>query len=319
MILILTDKDEPTTDLVIDWLNFYNKKFIRVSVEEVIEIREFYFSNNTFEACFDIRYKNKIITIDSKEIKSYWYRRSAFNVHLKHIKSENIKIDKVINRLISDEYKDVTSLFHLVLNGKKHLNTYKDIELVKFSQIVYAKLVGLKVPNSIITNNRSKLIDSFIKDNIKIVTKSISDTSAFYSFNYHWFTNQVDIDKCANEFSLSLFQKLIDKEFELRIFFIENEFWCSAVLSQLNERTKIDVKNFDVENPNRVVPYKLPIEIKNKLIELMKKLRLNSGSIDMIVDKNGQYYFLEVNPVGQFEQVAIPCNFNIFKKIAEFL
>lgn len=38
MILILSDIDEPTTDLVIDWLDFYQKEYIRISRNSPIKI-----------------------------------------------------------------------------------------------------------------------------------------------------------------------------------------------------------------------------------------------------------------------------------------
>jgi D-alanine-D-alanine ligase-like ATP-grasp enzyme len=51
----------------------------------------------------------------------------------------------------------------------------------------------------------------------------------------------------------------------------------------------------------------------------MNKLDLNCGSIDMIVTPKNEYVFLEVNPVGQFGMVSYPCNYNLEKKIAEYL
>lgn len=51
----------------------------------------------------------------------------------------------------------------------------------------------------------------------------------------------------------------------------------------------------------------------------MNSLDLDSGSIDMIVDSSLTYYFLEVNPIGQFEMVSMPCNYNLEKLIAEEL
>src|SRR5690606_41647080 len=62
---------------------------------------------------------------------------------------------------------------------------------------------------------------------------------------------------------------------------------------------------------NRTVAFNLPSDIENKLTKLMNVLSLNFGSIDMIVSKNREYYFLEVNPVGQFGMVSFPCNYNI--------
>jgi len=51
----------------------------------------------------------------------------------------------------------------------------------------------------------------------------------------------------------------------------------------------------------------------------MSKLNMNCGSIDMIVTKQKEYVFLEVNPIGQFKQVSFPCNFYLEQKIANFL
>ena len=51
----------------------------------------------------------------------------------------------------------------------------------------------------------------------------------------------------------------------------------------------------------------------------MDNLDLNSGSIDIILTPDNKYVFLEVNPVGQFEQVSFPCNYGLFKEVAEYL
>ena len=46
---------------------------------------------------------------------------------------------------------------------------------------------------------------------------------------------------------------------------------------------------------------------------------LKSGSIDMIYSTDNIYYFLEVNPVGQFYQVSFPANYYLEKEIAKTL
>ena len=51
----------------------------------------------------------------------------------------------------------------------------------------------------------------------------------------------------------------------------------------------------------------------------MRKLKLDSGSIDIIVTNKGEYVFLEVNPVGHFTQVSSPCNYYLEKEIAEII
>ena len=46
---------------------------------------------------------------------------------------------------------------------------------------------------------------------------------------------------------------------------------------------------------------------------------MNCGSLDFILNKNLDYVFLEVNPVGQFEQVSRPGNYFLERKIAKEL
>ncbi|MEM9261789.1 MAG: grasp-with-spasm system ATP-grasp peptide maturase, partial [Bacteroidota bacterium] len=56
-----------------------------------------------------------------------------------------------------------------------------------------------------------------------------------------------------------------------------------------------------------------------KLELLMRKLELNTGSIDLMVSEEGEYYFLEVNPGGQFSAPSERANFNLEKRVAETL
>lgn len=51
----------------------------------------------------------------------------------------------------------------------------------------------------------------------------------------------------------------------------------------------------------------------------MHSIKLNCGSVDMVLTKDNQYIFLEVNPIGQFSQVSIPANYLIEKEIAKYL
>lgn len=92
-----------------------------------------------------------------------------------------------------------------------------------------------------------------------------------------------------------------------------------AIFSQEDQQTEVDFRNYNFEKPNRTVPFLLPIDLQEKLIQLMKNLHLKSGSIDMVLTEEGDYVFLEVNPVGQFGMVSSPCNYELSKLIAETL
>jgi pyruvate carboxylase len=97
---------------------------------------------------------------------------------------------------------------------------------------------------------------------------------------------------------------------------LKKKFYTMAIFSQLDRQTSTDFRKYNKQKPNRNVPYLLPKNIKNKIIKLMENCNLNTGSIDMIVDKDDNYIFLEINPVGQFGMVSIPCNYFLEREIA---
>lgn len=83
-----------------------------------------------------------------------------------------------------------------------------------------------------------------------------------------------------------------------------------AILSQNNPKTQIDFRNYDVDLPNRVVPFRLPDSLTQKLIKLMQRINLNTGSVDGLYS-SGDYYFLEINPVGQFGMAIFTHRFSM--------
>ena len=63
----------------------------------------------------------------------------------------------------------------------------------------------------------------------------------------------------------------------------------------------------------------MPVELENKLKTLNERLKLSSGSIDMILTPDGDYVLLEINPIGQFRNFSYFNNFNLEKEIAEYI
>jgi len=157
-----------------------------------------------------------------------------------------------------------------------------------------------------------------------LITKSMSD--GVYLFEntesetgYFSYTEKVTKDWIAalpDRFSPSFVQDRIDKKFELRIFYLDGKCYSMAILSQSDEQTKVDFRKYNNEKPNRCVPFKLPRDIEKKIQRLFKKLELNTGSVDLIIDKNDKFFFLEINPVGEFLMVSLPCNYYLENQIA---
>lgn len=319
MILILTDKDEPTTDFVIDWLNYLEKNFVRISYEDKLDIKSIYITDNGLEATFEYLNDSQKITLDTKDISSYWYRRSSLGWGFEEMSTEDEEINEVLNSYLLEEHSSATKMLNVILNSKSKINAFDDNSLLKLDVLQLAQKNGLKIPDSLLCCSKKDLLEFNQMHSGNIITKSLGDPTSFFHKNLHQFTTKIEIDEMPDTFGISLFQEMIQKVVELRIYFLNDSYYGSAIFSQMSDQTKMDLKHYDLDKPNRVVPYTIPGEIKNQLKSLMNDLNLNSGSIDMIVNEKLEYIFLEVNPIGQFEQVAVPCNQDLFKLVAETL
>ena len=317
IILICSNENEAATDQVCEWLLHLNKPFIRISNADVIEIKCAVISNDQV----DIQFLVKGQLLSMSDIKSYWYRRSYLNFKsFERVDNDlDIELNLVLNdRILYSEHIQLIKFFKHTLYQKSLMNIEEDNNIVKLNVLRKAIELGFKVPRTVVTRIKTDL--NYIESE-ELILKAIGDIMVETPTHFYGLlTNKIDKKEILyDEFNTSLFQELLDKKYELRIFYFNETFYSTAIFSQSNKNTEIDFRNYDREQPNRVIPYKLPNEIEFKLKELMNSFNLKSGSIDLVYTKNEEFVFLEVNPVGQFEQVSVPGNYNLFKKIAEFL
>lgn len=323
MIIIFTIKYDISTSNVIQWLQHFNQEFIRINSDDDI------FKLVSIE-------ENKIIfrnSITNKEYnlydaKSCWWRRNGISKNtFTNNKNENLffkdldltSLIKGNGNILIEETEHLKEYIYTKIYENCKINIGKPLfNLNKLKVLDIASKHGLKVPKyKIITNTEQ--INEF-----ESVTKAISngiykiiDNHSFYSY-----TEKLNLTKLKNK-SIDVFpslqMELIEKKLEIRCFYIDGYFFSMAIFSQTSEQTKIDFRKYNNKIPNKTEPFLLPTEIENKLERVFKELNLNCGSVDLIVDNNDNYYFLEINPVGQYGMVSDPCNYELDKLIAKYL
>ena len=316
MILILSDENDVSTDQVIDWLDDMGKDYFRINRTNIIEIDQLRLDNfGQVDFSLIIDHEKKI---KYSEITSYWYRRGFLNIKQLLISDDLKKLlfwDD-LNDFFNSEIKKLREFIYKSLEEKKSIGSIFNNEINKLETLKMASSVGLDIPNSQIVTNKNQ-----INKRQDFITKAISN--GFYSdqndLYYTSFTETLEIEKTKDVFFPSLIQNKITKMFELRIFYLHGKCYSEAIFSQQDQQTETDFRKYNYADPNRTVPFMLPHEILVKIDCLMTLLKMNSGSIDMIVTEENKYIFLEVNPVGQFMQVSKPCNYFLEKKIAEYL
>ncbi len=311
MILIFSSNNDITTQEVISWLH-YNKT-------NPVIINEF---NPIIDINIAIDKSHTSVTfllksgefVDTKNVNVVWYRKGVnffelslsefkknhLNIFLEHLKSEH----NVLCSFLFSHLKDKTiGDYHLTENNKLYT-------------LICANLVGLNIPKTTICNCKKSL-----KSQTPLINKTIGDiiTTKIYNTIYFNRTTEVNFKIIPDNFYPSLFQTAIKKQFELRIFYFDSDFYTMAIFAQQNEKTRVDFRDFTQQSLLMNVPFKLPDLLKSKLEKLILMLGYTSCSIDLLVDENNNYIFLEINPVGQFGMVSTPCNYYIEKEIAKKL
>lgn len=316
MILIISqDRFECTTDEIIDWISYFDTPFKRLNGIDFYKNVAINFANSDNEV--------QIAGIDWEKINVVWFRRwLAYQNNDKiAIKQKKESIDSLsiqFNEFLKSELKTLVTFFFDWIPKNKLFGTVRTDEINKLSVLKKAKELNILIPDTYILTKRS----DFDKLNLtsKLITKAISNGQSIKVSNdqYNGYTAIVEEipEAIGDSFSPSLFQGLVAKKYEIRAFLLSGKFYSMAIFSQNDNQTKIDFRRYNYDNPNRVVPYKLPEDLEKKLIKLAAYFELESGSFDLIKTTDNQHIFLEVNPGGQFGMVSLPCNYYLEKKMA---
>ncbi|MDR1198012.1 MAG: hypothetical protein LBK94_03215 [Prevotellaceae bacterium] len=261
-----------------------------------------------------------VFSIDKNSI--CWFRRAEIpSVYVKYQNENSLQDSIEVFNFI--EHKQAFNALKLwVKHNCRYSSDFLADTFNKVDALLKASETGIQVPDWIVTDEKKFALD-FAKKYEFVASKSFS--SFFFQYENSIYKNLTeklqltDIELFENYFTSRFFQQYIDKKYELRSFYFHGEFFTYAILSQNNAKTSIDFRNYDNDKPNRCVPFALCNDYCRKLTSLMQKLGLDTGSCDILVDKNDNYYFLEVNPAGQFGYGSFMCNENIEKFIANYL
>jgi ATP-GRASP peptide maturase of grasp-with-spasm system len=301
MILIISNNNERTTIKITEWLLQMGKKFIRIHEDEVFEIK-------TVNKRIFLKSDRTTFFLD--EISSVWYRRGRLKI--KRLRYDNSSVNEHMNEV--QHWLEDYVRTHLEL--KKHINKERNSDINKLLVLEQAKKAGLEVPEYFLADNTDQV--SLDKTIVKTIGGNPILDDIDMDLNGIMYTSVVH-KREKTKFFITFFQDKIDKQFEIRTFYLNGKCYSMAIFSQNDKQTQTDFRKYNLEKPNRNVPYKLTFNIEEKIHLLMQALDLNCGSLDFIKGKDGKFYFLEVNTIGQFLGLSHTCNYSLDKEIADYL
>lgn len=244
------------------------------------------------------------ITIDGNHIKPsvIWDRSKIF---LNFYSGEDTSRNYFVTM------KEWLGLFEFIRsNYRERIFPQRD-KIILFSnkpiQAKIAKSCGFLVPKLIITNSKPSLV-SFSESHESLVLKGLGRTQ--FPKKEHplqadtFKTMQIsrdDIIKCSNmSFCCApiFSQQEIKKDYGIRIQIIDKNYFAFLIDSQKFKSTSVDWRWGNAYL--KFFPIDIPTFLKKKVKKFMDSIGWLWGSMDLIVDRDGNYWFLECNPQGQW-------------------
>ncbi|MCB9263003.1 MAG: grasp-with-spasm system ATP-grasp peptide maturase [Flavobacteriales bacterium] len=315
-ITIASIPNDNSTCRVMEWLRCYGASVDRI--------------HSLSPSNFQVSISNSEKLSNSEKPHGLWLRRPDVAHREKpQLDAEDLthSDDKeMITRQLEQDRRSYYKSFWDNIEAKNTIGTIYDLGPDKLRQLKLAKESGLDIPHTLITSSKKKLLTfwELCQSTGGIISKCITDGFMVKREGYFhsMFTEEIDkieIDELPDTFGTTLFQEKLNKDYEIRTFFLKDMYYSMAIFSQKDDKTSVDFRKYNTEKPNRIAPYKLPETVEKNTKSLMYKLGLDTGSIDFVKTKCGRWVYLEVNPVGQFGMVSEPCNYFLEREIAREL
>lgn len=307
MILIVTNANDFTANFLEEKIKIHRLPYYRFNTEDFpqkVRMQWIYSSNEKKRILKDIR-QGKIVNLE--DVRVIWWRR-PFNPGPQIsdlIKDEKIKeFTKLqVEETLSNLWDSLASNCFWVNHPR---NNYK--ASAKLYQLDIAQRAGFLVPDSILTNDPEKALE-FCKTHQKVVIKTLRQKPLVFNGKIYGFYTSLVSKEDLNfiqdvQYAPVLLQEYIEKDLELRVTVVGNEVFTAAIDSQATEKGAIDWRK---ENPTkqRWFSYNIPRWVYDACIQILRHFDLNFGAIDIIVNPNGQFVFLEINPNGQWAWLEI--------------
>lgn len=173
----------------------------------------------------------------------------------------------------------------------------------KVYQLSIARHFGFEIPASLVTTSPAEAERFFHEHHGQVIVKPLAGISFISPQPMGVYASrmaQSDLEEInLVKFAPTLFQEYIPKDVELRITVVRDRVFAAEIHSQANDKAKDDWRRTSPKHiPHSI--HKLPEQIQNNCISLVRYLGLEFGALDMIKTPDGRYIFLEINPNGQW-------------------
>lgn len=312
-VLLLTNKDDITTDFIVKKLREKRIDFYRINTEEIgVSLQIVLNIGLGNYSLFEV---NSGLEINLLSFDAVYFRRPEVMVNTE-------KLTPGEANFVRGEFAYLLEGLYKILAEKRWLNTVDAIRIAenKVHQLLTAKKIGFSIPESLITN-RPDAARCFSDEKGELIIKPLKSGLVEAGVEEGViFTSKIRIDD-SNAHRINalpvFLQSHIKKKADVRVTVVGKRVFAALIHSQVSEEAIVDWRRS--EKPLAYEQIELPEEISNKCIQIAVELGLNFGAIDLIQCLDDSFLFLEINPNGQWAWIEKQLNYPISDEIVSYL
>lgn len=315
MILLLTDQYDQHANVVINHLQNKQQKFFRLNLDthSLQSTAISFYGQNWYIQSTEYH-------LNSEDIQCVWLRRPFVELTMEEQNDSNPSF-----KIWKGEWNKTLLGFYSSIRNLPWLNPLRAAYRAenKYLQMAEATKVGLRLPPTIVSNEKIKLLqfaDEYRQVVLKLMTQEFYQCSdGKYRGIYVNLLTSDDLQAFGNlAENPVVLQAYIAKSFEVRYTVVGDVHHVCRIESQCSQIANIDWRRYDIPNTPHLA-MKAPVDIQRKVTRLLDNLNLSFGALDFIVTPSGDWYFLEVNPIGQWLWIEDLTGLTISNSIANWL
>lgn len=310
-ILLVSSRFDYTTDHIVCELERRGASFLRLNRDEFAEMS---LSLTLAPVVLEVVIEGKAYLVTDDTLKGIYFRAPVF---LRECTGEPLTADEQLSKQQWAAFVRALSVF----NKARWINpigTTFAAEIKPF-QLVTASQVGFLIPRTVITNAPSKAILS--GSNGTVAVKSLDSAvlnfgNATEGFVYTSLISCADLEQSTIATSPIIAQQPIVPKLDIRVTVVGQSVFPVAIADESGEGFTGDWRL--EKDQIKYTKFQLPKEICQLCTTLVSRLGLTFGGIDLAVS-GGDFYFIEVNPTGEWAWLAALLDLPIASVICDHL
>ncbi|KAB3527200.1 ATP-grasp domain-containing protein [Alkaliphilus serpentinus] len=307
-ILIISDTMDFTTDYICLELQRRNASYLRINRDKFQDYR---IVLGIGEPVLNITVNSKKYIADNQSLKAIYYRAP---IYLHDTFKPNLSYDEQLYRSQWTAFLRNLVLFENAKWMNNPISTFKAEN--KMVQLKYARKIGLKCPRTLLLNSVEEVpLDkdaNYIMKSLDTVLLKQNDKE---SFVYSTVVTGEELMTSRLTVAPLVIQEYLYPKVDLRVTVVEDKVFTVKIIKDgigvegdwRKEKENVDFIEID-----------LPEDIQKKCIQIVSHLGLSFGGIDLILN-NETYYFIEVNPTGEWAWLVNKSGLKIDRAICDSL